>query len=309
MKRVFVSAGVLFSAVVAASFPGCSSSDTGDPSTSTSGSGGAAASSTGQGGTTALFGTSACATCAQARCLTEVDTCGADEGCSAYLDCLFACPLDAEGQSVDLGCAGACPPGDTAASQAASSGLFSCFTAGAATQCLECGGKGTDENGVPIETCPPSSDANPCFVCEDERCCVEFEACLNGPCLDFANCVIECSASSGLLGACMAQCGDENPEGRDLRARLDACIAYQCAGCGNDDPCGKCLDETCRFETYELYSAPLGVELYYCVVDCFNAGGTAAECADTCYEGYPSQRALFDVYVQCISGSCGVECS
>ena len=291
---------------------GCSD-DAADPtsasaSAAASGSGGATASSTTGGGGTTSFGASTCAACAEGHCVEEVAACRADPGCATYLDCVLGCPLDAAGQSVDLGCAGACPPGDTADSQAAAADVFSCMIGGAGASCLECGGSGTDENGVPIENCPESDDPNPCYVCEDEACCIEWDACLNGPCSDYFACVDECYDTMGVWAPCMEQCGAENPEGQAQDAQLHACTGYWCAGCGVSNPCDKCLDETCRVEWYRMLTAPLGLQLYFCVVDCVNADGGVVECADTCYEGYPEQREDFDDYFQCIGTSCNDEC-
>jgi hypothetical protein len=313
-EAVMASGFILFaSLLVVAGLTSCGS-DNQSSSTSTGGSGvGGAGGAGGAGGSVdAGFGSSGCGQCVKEACAGVISECDSDPGCSAYLQCVYACPVAADG-NVDPVCAVKCPKGSGSATEEAISNLTECRLSGpGASSCEACGipeTVATDGNPILNQMCAASADPNPCFKCEDENCCDTYKACAEDPeCQAFKDCLKVCFETG--KDTCTFDCYMDHPEGVTHFAPRLTCLLTFCAektACNNEeiDPCIKCSNVSCAEEFADYNGDPMGYLFGECISLCPTADKA---CHDACADSYPSAAILVEPYSACMSKNCGAEC-
>lgn len=185
-------------------------------SASGSGGGGGAAGSAGTGGNNAGTGGSAgtggaptaCESCTQTACSTDLANCANDPTCSSLLACLDACNLD-----------DACEAGCTSTIRArtvAFGALLACRATSCTSQCeLPCGGYPSI-----------SSDCAACFA-SVPTCCDAARACALDPtCTAFEGCHALCNADP----VCFTRCNEQYVGVKSsLFLPVDSCLVGTCA--------------------------------------------------------------------------------
>lgn len=273
-------------------------------SASSSGSGGGGGAG---GGGPSTYGSSACGMCVeQTACLTTLNTCASDPGCGAYLDCLDACPLGANGDA-DVACEKACPPVSGSAGKAAHEAFVNCRLSGpGANTCAPCGQIPAFTDPDLLQTCPSSTDPNACYKCEDEHCCDVYQACMNEP---------DC----GALKLCIQACGDvpcedkcyqDHPAGVVPYGHRIACLFHFCFdsdACGKTalTPCVKCQNLHCADETAACQHDLQCQLLDDCQVQCKAADEA---CFTACDTKFPTSLALHKSVLACGLEHCQLVC-
>ena len=186
------------------------------------------------GGTASTFDASDCGLCVTQACTAEADACAGDPGCAAYLACLYECPLDVLGNAT-------CPTPDSSAAVDLVSDYTYCRLDGAGATCAPCGFA-----SVFGQQCGPSPETNPCWKCEEEKCCDTMAGCKDDPgCDEIAPCIQACPPGDG---ACEDQCILDHAAVMPLFGARLTCIWGQCpsecAG-GPLDPCVACVIDQC----------------------------------------------------------------
>jgi hypothetical protein len=273
----------------------CGSDDPPPASTSASGSGGGG----GDG-----FGASVCWTCVESACAAPVAECRGDPECAAWLDCITACPVGPNGD-VDPACS--CSPGTGTAAAQAEMNLTICRTSGPGAACAECRVGEIPGDGILNQVCSTSPETNPCYKCEDEKCCDTYADCADDPeCKAYQACLVECFDSGS--DDCINPCYQAHPAGIEAWAPREACLSVYCfeQGICNDeplDPCLQCVNANCAQPYADYYSEPAGYLLFACTVPCNDEA-----CYDACKSQYPSAVPLFETFAACSLGSCSAEC-
>lgn len=285
-----------------ASLVGVSGGCSGDDPTTPSGSGG-----TSNDASTAWSG-NACHGCFTSRCTAELTDCGADPTCAVFAECVDECPPEPNG-APSASCVQSCP-GLTGGSE-----VDACLTT-AQAECTACGGSVPDaapDGGactpdLLCQECAPSEETNPCWKCQDERCCDSDQACRDDQgCLDYFYCFQACTGSSAeCIAECDAQVGAEHYVKFNTKV---SCILTRClepTECGAEavDPCLGCINEKCAAEKVACDTHDGCARLSSCIQDCTDQG-----CYDACYSEFASGLPLFNAESDCFLSRCEDVCS
>jgi hypothetical protein len=280
--------------------------------TSESSSAGAAASSGAAGGAAgSSFGQGACAACLQQTCAPSLTTCQSDPGCAAWLQCVYDCPTAADG-SPEPACEGQCPVAPGSATAQAKKGFEACWRFGAGADCAPCGhatDAGSDDasqNPILHQSCPASTETNPCWICEDEKCCNTYAQChQNQDCTAIVDCM-KADPDAGTAWDDLHVCASGHPAGeQDYLNRMGCIMIYCTVQCGASyDACLACSQEKCADVYLACYTLPACNAIMGCVEPC----GNDTNCADTCLAAHPTGSSAFGNYALCIIGRCQSVC-
>jgi hypothetical protein len=270
-------------------------------------------------GATATFGASTCGQCVTQACSMQVSACNSDPDCSAYLSCLDACGVGADG-NVDATCAAACPKGNSSAGMSAESQLTDCRTSGpGATMCSACGADAGPGNPILDQQCMQMMDVTPCYTCEDDYCCNTYANCHANPdCDSLERCLKDCvddvaddagSPQGGPPdgGSCDLVCAHAHPQGLiDWAPRITCLTVYCGVQCENPPmpplpPCEACVNKYCALEFANLNGTPDGFLYGACVAACPSG---ANPCNEACSTQYPSVQAANDALLACAMQNC-----
>lgn len=260
------------------------------------------------------WGVSACATCIDASCSSEIQECSNDPSCSAHLDCLRACPVGANGD-VDPTCEASCPAASGSVGQAAIQALDDCRHTGAGASCTACGGKpdGGDAGGdagcsrpILCQQCAGSDLSNACYKCEHEKCCDTYAACHNNAtCIAYITCIQNCTSG---YDKCVSICDAQVPDGgyHDFQAKM-ACVTARClAECGgSSQQCQQCTNAHCMNEFLDCQLNDACSHATACLGTC--AG--SQQCYDSCVAKYPGDEPVLDTFLTCLKANCTNDCS
>lgn len=274
--------------------------------TDTSGSGGA-------GGTTTAaltFGTGECGICVETKsCVAQLQACAADPSCAAYLECLDACPLGADGDA-DVACEQACPEVTGSAGQTAHQDFLKCRTSGDGAACVACGKIDAPKSPVFQQTCPPDPPpedvGNKCYVCEDIHCCDTYAACHDDPeCKALGDCVKACADIP-----CEDACYEAHPTGFSKWGDRVGCVLHFCAdddACGDVplDPCVACDNLHCADEDLACREDIECTLLRDCQTPC---DPTDDACRAACEQDHPDGVAPFTAWADCAVENCILVC-
>ena len=295
MRSSKATMGLLMALV--AGITGASSACSDDASTTTSGT--ASAASSGSGGGASWVG-GACGTCIEDACASWISACESDPECATWLTCDRACPPAAPDGDADPTCEAACPlPGGSVGQKAVDDLLF-CKQKGDGLTCTTCGWT-AGECALLEQTCPDTTNDNPCYECEDDKCCETYAAYAANPeAVALKACFLEqCDLDDD---ECWYQCLFAHPDGvADWGAR-EACFTVHCgdpSACGNEpkSECQACVDANCGclgaacFEDAECYMLAMCIGRDACVDQA---------CFDDCFAEYPGAVETFEAY-----GTCG----
>lgn len=261
------------------------------------------------------FGSSACGSCVQSTCATEVADCGGDPACAARLQCVLACPVAPSG-NVDPSCESACPAVGSTTGQQREAALASCRATKAAAACPACGAAPDAGIDAPAEAgpqewilhqqCSASTETQACAVCEDEHCCTTYQDCLaDNACQAYKDCAKDCINNGGT--DCWTQCATQHPGGVPHWAARQACILVFCA-----EPCGgvpltsceTCTNAHCAEAWVAFQGDPAGYLLWACIDACDGV----KSCTDACQQQHPTAAPLFEAYATCSMSKCPAEC-
>jgi hypothetical protein len=266
----------------------------------------------GSGGSDASFKASDCGVCVHEACVAAFDACNADPECPAFVACLDACPLVASGDA-DPACVDACPTGSGTESKQAVAAINACREHGPGAACAACGVDPDPPHTCPVlnQTCPdPSMETNPCFKCEDEKCCETYAASkANAESGALRQCLVDCYAANG--DACEKTCVAQHPDGADDFGAVYGCMLVNCAAdttmCDpiERDACQTCLYDTCGDAQACFFAAPGGYALYGCIVAC---PIDDKACDQLCYDAYPEAFERFADLASCIDVACKGKC-
>lgn len=264
----------------------------------------------GAGGSANDYASSPCGSCVVSACAAAIDGCSTDAECSAYLSCLLACPPGLEGD-VDAECEATCPRPTGSAGVAAVDELTVCRSVGAGADCDDCNVSHHigDANSILQQDCPPSTETNACYQCEDEHCCEVWETYEQTPdAVATKDCLIACWDEGRT--DCALYCYELYPDGFQAWAERYACILVYCNdtdACGEEalPPCELCSNEHCAVPLVEMITNPAGYLLYWCLFEPETCDET---CRNTCLGMYPSAAPLWEKYLACMDINCFAEC-
>jgi len=83
-------------------------------------------------------------------------------------------------------------------------------------------------------TKPYSTSMKDCNDCAEKNCCAEVNACYENLACDdsYVNCMLACvlteDAGKPEIDACIADCGTQYPEGKQIYETLDSCVVGKC---------------------------------------------------------------------------------
>ncbi len=140
------------------------------------------------------YATSECGVCVSASCGDAISNCGADPSCAKYWQCVLACPIGESGDAA-ASCEVECPKPEGDNALAAFAAVSDCRFSGLGASCEACGKLGTPQNPIFHQVCdmPPPEETNPCWICQDEHCCVTQKACNEDPgCSALVDCAQAC---------------------------------------------------------------------------------------------------------------------
>ena len=243
VKRAIWAAFVIALGSVVGFGGGCSSDDPAPASSGTGGVGGAGNDASVQ------WSQNACHGCFASRCGAELSACGSDPTCAVFAECVDGCPAQPNG-APSPSCVQGCPGASGA------SAIAACLSS-AQAECTACGGSAPDaaveDSGACApelfcQECAPSVETNPCWKCQDERCCDSDQACKGDPgCLGYFLCYQACEGSNH--AACIAEC--DSSVGAEhfvkFNTKITCLFGDPCATeCGGpDDECYRCINAKC----------------------------------------------------------------
>lgn len=254
------------------------------------------------------FGSSECRTCLDPVCREPLSSCRADRDCAAWLACVEACPLRADGH-VDGECEARCPIG-TQRADALRAAFGFCRADSASAACPACDAVPAG-GGAPHACVLPAAAEQQCAVSDYEGCtkCLQEECCESdrgietaGPGENLSVCWLACED-----GACRAACFAAHPEGIPLFGAHRACYAARCSAkpdCAplNDDSCEACLVNVCNCEIAGCFADFDCYRQLECRANCSDAA-----CAAAC-DALPSGGAPWRNLVACSAPSCASAC-
>jgi hypothetical protein len=257
--------------------------------------------------------TGACGTCAASACGSARTSCDAEPTCATHASCVDACAADARGLP-DAACVEACPKASGEAATRRRVAFDTCVTRTASGSCPACAGgvpdAGASTPDVLTQTCGGSTETNPCFACEDTKCCKTFDACVAEPeCKQqLQPCIVGCKADK----ECAAACYTQHAAGVPAWARRQTCIEVQCSTeCNNGtpiDPCLKCVWQgACRDSFARCGSSAACFLAMKCLERC---DPFSEKCLADCEAAAPAEdRALLEAWLSCSLSACAPECS
>jgi hypothetical protein len=276
--------------------------------------GGLAACSGGSGTTTGgdsegAFAKSACGKCVATSCGAEITACGSDAGCAAYLACLDACSPGSSGDA-DATCVAKCPVGTSQGTLETLADVNACRSVGPGAMCKACGVPSNPKLTAPVlnDSCPSTStETNPCYVCEDEHCCMSSLACAGDmDCVALEQCLGSCNGGA----PCIQMCTMQHAVGANVFGPYFACGSVRCAADQAEcdpterDVCEQCVFSTCSDPFAYFLSTQGGYALLACVESC----GSDASCEDACYTSFPTAFVKYVDYAACIAEGCKGQC-
>lgn len=155
------------------------------------------------------------------------------------------------------------------------------------------------------QTCAPSSDPMPCYVCEDESCCETYARYAANPeARAYRECMTACEGPTADK-SCPEQCHAAHPTGTaDFAARF-ACLGQFCAECigASTDPCATCAKQKCPKELI----AQVATENGYLAEGCNSlCGGDDLVCTQDCYNEYGVTAEQVLSLGNCLATNCTV---
>ena len=164
------------------------------------------------------------------------------------------------------------------------------------------------------QQCGTSPETNPCYVCEDEKCCDTYAACKADPqCDGYSTCMNACAQDlSKTVTDCTSECDPKFPGGYDKFAERIGCIVMRCGPeCGSpSSPCLACWFAECA----ESYAACFVDEQCSRLQDCLDVcavtgdgGIIGPQCKKECENRYPPGDTS-QLWQTCASQRCVDEC-
>jgi hypothetical protein len=187
----------------------------------------------------------------------------------AYVACVGACPVAADGNA-EAGCVASCPQPDSSAAVQLKDDYEVCRTHTA--NCAECGHIVDKPHPFDGQNCTPVMTGDACGECVLANCCEVFDTCSNSSeCLAYEDCVSACPSGLG-LGQCIIDCQMVHPEGALLSHTDTACwdsrCGAECNGFWND--CETCKVEHCDLEQIACDTNLECTQAKLCGSDCLN---------------------------------------
>lgn len=267
------------------------------------------------GGAGSTYGASECGVCVKEACADAIVGCQSDPECVGYLECLYACPLGADG-NVALECEAACPVGSSTSALQAKAALTTCRELGDGAACAACNvPMNGPQHPVLSQDCEPATDPSMCLACSKSHCCESRWGCYDPvpsfpEACSFADCVIAC-LDAGSTG-CEAACSTMFPIAvLEAYAAQTVCMLHHCDGetpnCSGDgrEPCQECLYVTCGDAFAAFATTVDGFLLFSCIQDC-PVDDTA--CDEVCYDTYPAAMPAYYEVANCVAALCSEDC-
>lgn len=260
------------------------------------------------------FADSECGICIETECAEALDGCISDPGCSSYLDCLLACPLDDFGNA-DPSCDAACVGSESSETTAARIHLTGCREHGPGAECPTCG---FAQPPIPVplsQVCEDRVAPNPCRQCFWDHCCDTWDACFDGnndDCDALATCIEPCKQEDD-SEACVADCFAQHSASVGTYLDQNLCASAMCAieqmNCDADarDDCDVCLYETCGTPLHDLIATEPGFLLWVCNLDCA-AAQADPDCYKACTDNYPDLKDEYLLWGECLQYECSAIC-
>ncbi len=278
----------------------------------------------GSGGSAVVtFQKSECGTCVKASCGAALADCQSDPACASYLDCLYACPVDAKGNA-DPACDAACAPAQSSSESIKKrQAVAACRFYGDGAACPTCSVPTNLTSATLNQQCvarpnPPT----PCRDCFWKHCCDTWDACFDGQnadCDALTDCVGACS-NVVPIEPCLQACHDAHPASVATLLAQQTCAISQCASDFVDpvtkkptcdlalrDACTTCVQVTCGDPFAALLSTGPGFLTYACFEDCSTAG-KGADCIAGCVASHPEAADAFFLWGSCVDYRCATEC-
>jgi hypothetical protein len=165
---------------------------------------------------------------------------------------------------------------------------------------------GPDHNPILGQQCPPATDVNPCYLCEDAYCCNTYNNCHNDPeCDAYKACLLDCENEGGTT--CDVECANQHIQGVADWAQREACIFVYCltqCTTGTPDPCVACTVSNCPEEYVDSEGTIDGYLLGDCVATCNGSAG----CIDACYTEFPTAADAEKALEACVVQNCTTKC-
>lgn len=259
------------------------------------------------GGGEPSYAESECGECALDACGAAVAECDADPGCAAYLACLKACPVAADGDA-DPACEAACPVAEGSATAEAVARVRYCRQSGdGGLSCVSCG-KIQQTDPCLMQSCGPSEETHSCLKCDDENCCELFDAYSANP---EAQALWACMLPCGNDDFCYFDCYEKHPDGvADVGARL-SCLAILCGvECGSaGKPCTDCTLSKCASQEIQCGKNADCFLIRECEAECELIGGETGACIEQCLDEHPNGVEAFYALTACAIEECLDACS
>jgi len=261
------------------------------------------------------FQTTDCGKCAQTSCTQAFSACQSDPTCATYLDCLFKCPVDAQGNA-DPMCDAACVPAQSSTeSDKARSAVTGCRFYGAGASCPTCGIPNTPQSGNLNQVCTPRPNPpTACRACYWQKCCHTWDACFDGSnpdCDALTTCAQACTTAP--LEPCMKACFDAHPNSVPTLLAQQSCALSNCSSdqpncdASTRDACETCSFVTCGDPFVSLLSTGPGFLLFVCTEDCGKAG-MGPSCTEACVQAHSEAQDAFFLWAECVTDRCGSTC-
>jgi hypothetical protein len=258
------------------------------------------------------WGSSACAVCTFDKCKSELTNCRAEPGCARNLDCIEACPTNAEGDP-EASCVSRCPIADASAAEGRRVALEQCRTTGRATSCPDCAASQRRRFRHPLlnSVCEDLPyDAGPdatavqerCGLCLSKRCCDARNTCNADPsCGALRECVDVCNTDA-CIDACYVK---YDPSIANLFALVTCAVVLCAPECESPDtPCNRCLYGDCADEVMACAADHTCKLLSFCADKC----GPNELCQRACRDKYPAAGTLFSNQLGCVQNRCPGAC-
>lgn len=253
-----------------------------------------------------------CGRCVEEQCVTAFNACATEPECSAYIGCVFACPIDAEG-GPEAECVARCKAPTATAAVAAQAELAEC-TAGqlVRTACPACPGAfPAPSHPCFVHECPepePDPAANSCVMCSRRQCCdVRYAYENNSEAFAIAGCYDICEKNQPDDLSCRVECNQEHPDGVADYAAMFTCAMFYCfPECAQEQPsaCRTCSSRACDVQLGDDMCSLDGWLLNDCVLGCNND----LDCELACFSQHPDGTATAEAHYECVVEMCGDVC-
>jgi hypothetical protein len=209
--------------------PDCSGSSTSGSSTCHYGGGTGAGGSGGGGGggstgiCAPLSTDTACDTCQDNSCCSQMTACSNQASCHSLLTCINNC------SSGDTTCMNSCQSSYSSGVTTLTT-FITCVQTSCSASCSQNAGSGGSGGGTG-GACPASSGDTACTTCDKQSCCSQFTACENQPaCANLANCITACASGDT---TCMNGCETSYPSGASNLTAWVSCLTSSCSASCN----------------------------------------------------------------------------